>query len=329
MFERVAVIGGGSWGTTIASLLSHRVSTVLWARRRDLVEEINRDRTNRRYLGGVLLSASLQATDVVEEAVDEADLVLVAVPSHGMRASLERPARLLNEGVPIVSLSKGLEPASAKRMTEVIAEVAPNHPVGALTGPNLAFEVLHGQPAASVLAMRDEVVAASIATLLAGDSFRVYRNDDLIGCELAGAVKNVIAIAAGMGDGMGFGDNAKAALVTRGLAEMTRLGVALGGEPTTFMGLAGVGDLLATCASEQSRNRGVGVELGRGRSLEAIVDETSTVAEGVRSAPVIVELAARHGVEMPIAQQVVDVCRGAVTPAEALAVLMARRQRSE
>lgn len=329
VFERVAVIGGGSWGTTIASLLSARVPTLLWARRPELVDEINRDRTNRRYLGGVTLDPSLRASPEIDEVVAGADLILVAVPSHGLRACVERLAPMSTAGAPIVSLSKGLEPGTAKRMTEVIAEVAPRHPVGALTGPNLALEILHGQPAASVLAMRDEVSAVSIAALIATDTLRVYRNGDVIGCELAGAVKNVIAMAAGMGDGMGFGDNAKAAIMTRGLAEMTRLGVALGGELMTFMGLAGVGDLVATCGSGQSRNHAVGIELGRGRSLSAIVDETTTVAEGVRSAPVIVELATRHGVEMPIAQQVVDVCRGDVTPAEALAVLMARQQRSE
>lgn len=329
MFERVAVIGAGSWGTTIASVVSPRVHTVLWARRLELVHELNHAHTNERYLGKAKLPKSLQATNSLEEAVSSANLVVVAVPSQGLRATVEQLVPMLGAKVPLVSLSKGLEPGTTKRMTEVIADVAPEHPVGALSGPNLALEILHGQPAASVLAMADESLAGSIAALFANDGLRIYTNSDVVGCELAGAVKNVIAIAAGMGDGMGFGDNAKAALVTRGLAEMTRLGVALGGELMTFMGLAGVGDLMATCVSSQSRNRFVGVQLGQGRVLETIVDEMTTVAEGVRSAPAIVELAARHGVEMPIAQQVVAVCEGSVTPLEALGVLMTRQQRSE
>lgn len=329
MFERVAVIGAGSWGTTIASLVSSHAPTVLWSRRPELANEINDQNTNERYLGSNVLSKSLRATSSLNAAVENADLVLVAVPSTGFHATVEQMVPMLGSGVPIISLTKGLEHSTTKRMTEVITDLFPTNPVGALTGPNLALEILQGHPAASVLAMSDQSLAGSIAHLIASESLRVYTNGDVVGCEMAGVIKNVIAIAAGMGDGMGFGDNAKAALVTRGLAEMTRLGVALGGELMTFMGLAGVGDLMATCVSAQSRNRYVGVQLGLGKSLENTVNEMTTVAEGVRSAPVIVELATRHQVEMPIAQQVVAVCEGRLTPAEALGELMSRQQRSE
>lgn len=328
VFERVAVVGAGSWGTTIASLISSRVSTVVWARTPAVATEINNSHSNRRYLGETPLCPLLQASHDLQEVAASADLILVAVPSHGFRATIEAIASIPS-GVPMISLSKGLEPSTAMRMTQIISELTPTHPLGVLTGPNLAQEVVNGHPAASVLAMEDSTLALDIAELIGTGSLRVYTNSDVIGCEVAGVVKNVIAIAAGMADGMGFGDNAKAALVTRGLAEMTRFGVALGGHPTTFVGLAGVGDLVATCASRMSRNHAVGSELGRGGSLSEILTKTNTVAEGVRTAPVVVELARRHGVEMPIASQVVEVCKGNVTPANALAVLMNRQQRAE
>lgn len=329
MFERVAVIGAGSWGTTIGSLISQNVPTTLWSRGSEAVTEINQNHTNRRYLGDFPINSALRASNDLETVTKQSDLMLIAVPTHGLRAVMERITSMVRPGTPIISLSKGLEPGSTKRMTEVISQLAPDCPTGALTGPNLALEILHGQPAASVLAMEDLKSSAEIVCLIANETFRVYTNTDVVGCEVAGAVKNVIAIAAGMGDGMGFGDNAKAALVSRGLAEMTRLGVALGGEVMTFMGLAGVGDLIATCSSSQSRNRAVGIALGQGRSIDEILDEMTTVAEGVRTAQVIVDLARRHGVEMPIATKVVEVCSSQVTPAKALAELMTRQQRAE
>jgi len=207
--------------------------------------------------------------------------------------------------------------------------VLPGHPAGVLTGPNLAKEVMAGHPAAAVIAMADERVALSLQPVFATDSFRVYTNLDIVGCELAGALKNVMAIAAGMVDGMGFGDNSKATVMTRGLAELTRLGVALGGDPLTFSGLAGMGDLVATCSSTQSRNHHVGEELGKGRSLEEIVAEMNMVAEGVKSSKVVVELAAEHGIEMPIAEQVEAVCHRGLPARDALADLMQRRVRHE
>jgi glycerol-3-phosphate dehydrogenase (NAD(P)+) len=214
-------------------------------------------------------------------------------------------------------------------MTQVVGEVLPGHPVGVLTGPNLAKEVLSGHAAASVIAMTDLTVAAELQRVFAGDRFRVYTNPDVVGSEVGGALKNVIAIASGMADGLGAGDNTRAAVITRGLAELTRLGVAMGGDPMTFAGLAGMGDLVATCISPQSRNRHVGEQLGRGRKIDEIVSEMDMVAEGVKAAPVAVELAAQHGVEMPIAAEVAAVCAGECTAVEAYGHLLARNQRPE
>jgi glycerol-3-phosphate dehydrogenase (NAD(P)+) len=232
---------------------------------------------------------------------------------------------------PVVSLAKGIEQQSLKRMTEIVGEVAPgsSRPVGVLTGPNLAREILTGHPAASVVAMADDAVAEELQRLFSGDVFRVYTNPDVTGCEVAGALKNVMAIAAGMIQGMGFGDNTLAAVITRGLAELTRLGIAMGGDPLTFSGLAGMGDLVATCISRQSRNRYVGEALGQGRSIDEIVAEMRMVAEGVKTSGPVVELANRYHVEMPIAEQVAAVIRGDTTVPEALAALMQRRVTTE
>ena len=253
----------------------------------------------------------------------------MAVPSQGFRGVLEELAPGVRPWVPVVSLSKGLEQGTNKRMTEVVNDVLPGHPAGVLTGPNLAKEVMAGHPAAAVIAMADELVALSLQPVFATDSFRVYTNLDIVGCELAGALKNVMAIAAGMVDGMGFGDNTKATMMTRGLAELTRLGVALGGDPFTFSGLAGMGDLVATCSSSQSRNHHVGTELGRGRPLDAIIAEMNMVAEGVKSSKVVCELGRANGVEMPIADQVEAVCHQGRSAAEALTNLMQRQPRAE
>lgn len=326
---RVAVIGAGSWGSTFASLRCGNGPTVLWARRRALAEEIDRGHTNGDYLPGIALPAALEATASLAEAVAGVDAVAVAVPSQRFRAVLEALAPHLPPGVPVVSLAKGLEQRSRSRMTEVVAQEAPGHPVGVLTGPNLASEIIAGRPAASVLAMTDETLAAELQMAFTTDSFRVYTNCDVTGCEVAGALKNVIAIAAGMADGMGLGDNARAALVTRGLAELTRLAVALGGDARTCAGLAGLGDLVATCSSEKSRNHQLGVALGRGRRLEEVVAATRTVAEGVRSAPVVCELGAEFGVEVPIAEQTASVCAGRSSPERALTTLMHRPPRPE
>jgi glycerol-3-phosphate dehydrogenase (NAD(P)+) len=261
--------------------------------------------------------------------VGDADVLVMAVPSHGFRDVLVEVAEHARAWVPVLSLTKGLEQGSRKRMTEVINEVMPDHPAGVLTGPNLAREVAVGHPAAAVVAMADRRIARALRPLFAGPTFLVFTNLDIIGCEVAAVVKNVLAIAAGMVDGMGFGDNTKATLLTRGLTEMTRLGVALGGQSLTFSGLAGMGDLIATCSSSKSRNHTVGEELGKGRPLDEIVGEMKMVAEGVKSSRVVTALAAEHGVEMPIAEQVEAVCHRGLAVADAMGSLMQRRAGSE
>lgn len=329
MALRVAVVGAGSWGTTVAALSAANNPTVLWARRPDVADEVTTARTNATYLPGAALPEGLRATASLAEALTGADVVVMAVPSHGFRAVLEEAAPFVRPWVPVISLAKGLEQGSLLRMTEVVNSVLPDHPAGALTGPNLAREIMAGQPAAAVLAFTDSRIAEGLQPVFHAPAFRVYTNLDIVGCEIAGVVKNVMAIAAGMVEGMGFGDNTKAALMTRGLAELSRLGEAVGGDPKTFAGLAGMGDLVATCTSPQSRNHRVGVELGKGRCLDDIVADTQMVAEGVRSSSVVIELAARCGVEMPIAEQVRAVCHDGVAAADALLTLLQRRPAAE
>jgi glycerol-3-phosphate dehydrogenase (NAD(P)+) len=224
--------------------------------------------------------------------------------------------------VPVISLTKGLELATGQRMTEIINEVLPGHPVGVLTGPNLAREIMAGQAAAGVIAMEDEIIVQELQNVFKSGLFRVYTNTDVIGCELGGVLKNIIAIAVGMGDGQGAGDNTRSALITRGLAEVTRLGVAMGGRPETFSGLAGIGDMIATCTSPQSRNRHVGVELGKGRNMQDIIDEMVMVAEGAKSAPAVLALSEKYGVEMPIAHDVYRVLSGDASASRAFRGLL-------
>jgi glycerol-3-phosphate dehydrogenase (NAD(P)+) len=326
---RVAVIGAGSWGTTVAALAATNTPTTLWARRPELAEQINTVHVNGDYLPSFVLPDALRATPSVEEACGTADVIVMAVPSHGFRDVLRAAAPFIRPWVPVVSLSKGLEQSTLKRMSQVVNDELPGHPVAVLTGPNLAKEILAGQPAASVVGIGDEVIATELQRIFATMRLRVYTNPDMVGCEVAGVVKNVIAIASGMAEGMGFGDNTRATLITRGLAEMSRLGVALGGHPLTFAGLAGMGDLIATCSSSQSRNNTVGLELGRGRPIAEIVGEMKMVAEGVKSSPSVVALAEEHGVEMPICQQVMAVCHQGLTATQALTALMGRENKSE
>jgi glycerol-3-phosphate dehydrogenase (NAD(P)+) len=325
----VAVIGAGSWGTAVAAIAASRTSTVLWARRPELADDIARAHRNTSYLPDYVLPDALDGTASLEEAVADASVVVMGVPSHGFRDILIEARPFLGPGTPVISLSKGVEQQTLKRMTEVVQEVVPGRPVGVLTGPNLAKEIVAGQPAASVVATTDDRLSEELQQVLSTDAFRVYTNPDLVGCEVAGALKNVMAIASGMADGMGFGDNTRAALITRGLAELTRLGVALGGEPLTFSGLAGMGDLVATCISRQSRNRYVGEELGKGRTIEEITAEMKMVAEGVKTSRAVVDLAARVGVEMPIAEQVVAVLYEGRKAAEIIPALMRREAKSE
>ncbi len=301
---KVGLLGGGSWGTTVASLVAHNTRVTLWARDANVAREINDQHTNERYLPGARLPETLKASADVEEAVSDADVLVVGIPSHQFRNVLELVKPYLRAWVPVVSLTKGLELDTRLRMTEIIEDVLPGHPVGVLTGPNLAREIIAGQAAASVIAMEDEIILRELQALFRSGLFRVYTNHDVIGCELGGALKNIIAIAVGMGDGLGAGDNTRSALITRGLAEISRLGVAMGGRAETFAGLAGMGDIIATCTSAQSRNRHVGVELGKGRKLPDIIKEMVMVAEGVKSAPAVMALSEEHAIEMPIASDV-------------------------
>jgi glycerol-3-phosphate dehydrogenase (NAD(P)+) len=329
---RVAVIGAGSWGTAVAKIVATNADTTLWARRRELAQQIEERRENRDYLAGVSLPQTLGVTSELEQACAGADVVVLGVPSHGLRAVLEEAAPAIAPTVPLVSLAKGVEQGTLRRMTEVVAEVLPAHAadrIGVLTGPNLAREIAEGQPAASVVAMRDDDTATELQQLFMTATFRVYTNPDVVGCEIAGALKNVMAIAAGIADGLGYGDNTKAALLTRGLAELTRLGIALGGNPLTFSGLAGMGDLVATCTSTKSRNRTVGVELGRGRLLDEIVAEMNMVAEGVKSTAAVLELARRNQIEMPIAEQVGAVLYDDKRADELVPALMLREAKPE
>jgi glycerol-3-phosphate dehydrogenase (NAD(P)+) len=325
----MAVIGAGSWGTTVASLAAANTPTTLWARRPEIVESINIHHINPDYIGGIGLSPNLRASMSLEDTVSSADIVVMAVPSQGFRHVLSEASQFIRPWVPVVSLSKGLEAGSMLRMSQVANEVLPGHPVAVLTGPNLASEISVGQPAASVVAIDDAVIATALQELFSSPTFRVYTNPDVVGCEIAGVVKNVIAIASGIAMGMGFGDNTRATLITRGLAEMTRLAVALGGQLESLAGLAGMGDLIATCSSTSSRNTTVGMRLGQGEALEDIIASTSMVAEGVRSSKSVLELAHQHGIDMPITEQVVAVCHEGKNAADALVALMSRRSRPE
>lgn len=313
----VAVLGGGSWGTTVASLAAANAHTTLWARDAEVVKAINADHVNPAYLADLPLHPALRATDDLEEAVWDADVVICGVPTKAVRDTMEAIAPLVRHWVPIVSISKGLEQGTALRTTEVIDSVLPGHPLGVLAGPNLAREVLEGYAAAAVVAMADDHIARSLQAVFTCNRFRVYTSTDVAGCELGGALKNVIAIAVGMGEGLGIGDNTRAMVFTRGLSEITRLGVAMGGQPQTFAGLTGVGDLMATCMSPLSRNRTVGVELGRGRHIDDVIASMRQTAEGVRSAPTVMELAEQHGVELPISSEVAAVVAGRRTANDA------------
>ena len=319
---RVGLLGGGSWGTTVAALIARNAPVTLWARDAATVAEINTAHTNAKYLPGTPLPDALRATTAIEEATSAVDVVVVGVPSQGFRGAIEHIRDHIRPWVPVISLTKGLEAGTGKRMTEIVEEVLPGHPVGVLSGPNLAREIMSGFAAASVIAMEDQIIVRTLQQLFSSGLFRVYTNDDVIGCELGGVLKNVIAIAVGMGDGQGAGDNTRAALISRGLAEISRLGTAMGGKAATFAGLAGMGDLVATCTSAQSRNRHVGVELGKGRHIDEIIAGMFMVAEGVKSAPVVMDLATRYGVDMPLAWEVCEVVQGRSTARRAFRGLL-------
>ncbi|MCZ1007298.1 NAD(P)-dependent glycerol-3-phosphate dehydrogenase [Streptomyces sp. NBC_00400] len=329
---RCAVYGTGSWGTAFAMVLADAGCEVtLWGRRTALVDAVNNGRTNPDYLPGVELPASVRATTDPAQAARGAEFAVLAVPAQTLRGNLAEWAPLLPDGTVLVSLMKGVELGTAKRMSEVIEEVAkvPAERVAVLTGPNLAKEIAARQPAAAVVACADEAVARRFQTACHTSYFRPYTNTDVVGCELGGAVKNVIALAVGIATGMGLGDNAKASLITRGLAETTRLGLAMGADAHTFAGLAGMGDLVATCSSPLSRNNTFGTNLGRGMTLQETIAVTKQTAEGVKSCESVRDLARRHGVDMPLTETVVEIVHEGKPPMVALKELMSRSAKSE
>lgn len=329
---RVAVLGCGAWGTAFGKVLADTgTDVVLWARRAELADAVNSRRENPDYLPGIVLPRGLRATTDPGEALAGSDVVVLAVPSQTLRDNLLLVAPEVPAGALLVSLMKGIELGTTKRMSEVIREVAdvPEDRVVVVTGPNLAKEIAAEQPTASVVASTSAEAAERVQRLSHTPYFRPYTNSDVIGCELGGAVKNVIALAVGMAEGMGFGDNTKASLITRGLKEITNLGVALGADPITFFGLAGLGDLVATCSSSLSRNHRFGARLGRGDSVEQILAEPHLTAEGYKSCQSILALGTKHDVEMPITENVVRVCHEGMRPLDMLSALMGRQAGSE
>jgi glycerol-3-phosphate dehydrogenase (NAD(P)+) len=326
-----AVFGTGSWGTAYAALLADGGTSVrMWGRRRQVVEQINSG-CNADYLPNLALPGGISATTEPAEAADGADIVILAVPSQTLRTNLTDWGWVLRDKAAVVSLMKGVELGTTKRMSEVIEEVAgvDRGRIVVVSGPNLAPEIAQKQPAASVVACIDESVAEMVAEASNPPYFRPYTNTDVIGTEISGAVKNVIALAVGMAEGLGMGDNSKASIITRGLAETTRLGLALGADVMTFAGLAGVGDLIATCMSPLSRNHTFGVKLGNGMSVQQVIAATKQTAEGVKSCESILQLAHANGVRVPIIEQVAAVVHDGRSPKEVVGVLMQRALKNE
>jgi glycerol-3-phosphate dehydrogenase (NAD(P)+) len=329
---KAAVMGAGMWGTTFAQVLCDAgTPAVLWARRPELAKSVNTSHQNPEYLPGITLTGKLRATADPAEALGSADLVVLAVPAQTLRASLTAWLPLLPPAALLVSLMKGIELGTRRRMSEVIAEVTGAGPeqIAVISGPNLAAEIARREHAGTVVACADDVTARRLQRACHTPYFRPYTNPDVTGCELGGAVKNVIAIAVGIAIGMGLGDNTRAMLITRGLAEIARLGAALGADPHTFAGLAGMGDLVATCSSPLSRNRTFGENLGRGMALNQAASGTSQVIEGVKSARPVLELARDHGVEMPITEVVAGVTGGQIGIGEAVVLLASRSAKPE
>jgi glycerol-3-phosphate dehydrogenase (NAD(P)+) len=325
---KVACIGAGSWGTTVASLIAaNGHDVVLWCRNNDLAEQISGYSTNERYLPGVRLPDNLRATSDIQEAMAGAEVCVMGVPSHGWRDVLGTITKELNDVGAVVSLTKGLEVDTNLRMSELLFEVCPDFPqerFAMLGGPNIAKEIARKMPAATAIACPDEKICEWLQEIVHQPYFRVYTNNDVIGSELGGAIKNIVAISAGIADTMGFGDNAMAALMTRGLAELTRLGTRLGGQPLTFAGLAGMGDMIVTCVSKYSRNRRVGKELGKGRHIDDVIAEMNMVAEGVKTCKPILELGRKVDAWMPITEGVVAVIYEGQTADEMVTDILSR-----
>jgi glycerol-3-phosphate dehydrogenase (NAD(P)+) len=327
----IAVLGAGSWGTALAvhcGRVGHDVR--LWGRDRSLVDDMATTRQNTAYLPGIPVGDRVTPTASLETALADAPIVIAAVPSHGMRQVLKHAAPLLRDGAVVVSATKGLESDSLDRMSQIMAEeIGSGHPVAVLSGPSFALEVARGMPTAVVVASADPAATRRVQDILKGSTLRLYGSDDVTGVEFGGALKNVIAIAAGVVEGLGIGHNAMAALITRGLVEMSRLACAEGSRRDTLAGLSGLGDLVLTCTGDLSRNRRVGIELGRGRALPDILANMKMVAEGVRTTGAALALGARHGVELPLAAQMAAVLDGRTTARDAVEALMLRPQRSE
>ncbi|MGB3707383.1 NAD(P)H-dependent glycerol-3-phosphate dehydrogenase [Gordonia sp. (in: high G+C Gram-positive bacteria)] len=330
---RAVVMGAGSWGTAMAKVLADSGNDVkIWARRSDLVDQINSNHENSDYLPGITLPSGIRGVTSVAEALADTDLVVCAVPSQSLRGNLEQWREHLPADAILLSLAKGVETSTGMRMSEVIGEVTgfPARQIAVLTGPNLAKEIAQGQPAATVVACVDEDQAKRVQEAVATGYFRPYTNTDVIGCEIGGAAKNVIALACGMASGMGFGENTLATIITRGLAETIRLGMALGADITTLAGLAGIGDLVATCSSPLSRNRSFGARMGEGATLEEAQAATNgQVAEGVKSSSSVLALAELHGVEMPLTQAVHSVCHEGMSVPEMVSSLLGRSTKPE
>ncbi len=327
----VTVLGAGSWGSALAIQLARNgVRTLLWGRDPEQVARMARERCNARYLPAVAFPALLSVTADLAQAVASGTAILVAVPSQSFRTTLQQLKPLLRDGAPLAWATKGLEPGTAKLLHEVVAEeLGSDYPTAIISGPTFAAEVARGLPTAVTVASTSPEVAQFFAGCLHGAAFRAYTCSDVVGVELGGAIKNVLAIATGIADGLGFGANSRAALITRGLAEMMRLGSAFGAQPETFMGLAGLGDLVLTCTDDQSRNRRVGLALGRGASLAQTIATIGQAVEGVKSAPEIVRVAREHAIEMPITEQVYRVLYENSTVQEAVAALLGREPKAE
>jgi glycerol-3-phosphate dehydrogenase (NAD(P)+) len=329
---KFAVMGAGSWGTAFSLVLADAGNEVsIWARRAEVCDAINNDRENTEYLPGIVLPEAISATTDAGEALTDKEVIVLAVPSQQLRANLESWAHLIPEDAILVSLMKGIELGTHERMSEVIAELTGAGPdrIAVVSGPNLAREIADREPAASVVACADQAVAERLQKLMHSPAFRPYTNNDVIGCELSGTAKNVIGLAVGVCIGLGFGDNTKASVITRGLAETARLGVAIGADPQTFSGLAGMGDLVATCSSPLSRNRTFGEKLGQGLTVDEVTAQTRQVAEGVKSCISVSELAKENGVEMPIVEHVAALIAGEMTPTELVSALISREAKHE
>lgn len=327
---RVAVIGAGSWGTALAKLLAEKGHSVrIWCYESSVADQIQSERVNREYLPGVVLPDSVEAHTDHRNALKEAQLVVAVVPSHAFRNVLAAASQYIHSESIVLSATKGLEVDTLDRPTEILSELLPDHQPAVLSGPSFAKEVGEGDPTAIVVACRDHGVATEVQRFFNTDRFRVYTNEDVLGVELAAALKNIIALGAGISAGLGYRTNSRAALITRGLAEMTRLGLAMGARASTFAGLAGLGDLVLTCSSELSRNRTVGVRLGQGESLDEILASMKMVAEGVRTTRAARALAEAHGVEMPIVEEVYNILFEGKNPKRATADLMLREPKPE